>query len=249
MIPEPARVRKRFPWGPRATPLDGKNTSSVIRRGSFLTRGIMCAGQQREPWHPFAMAEQSYRGSGQGASDASDALVALEPITRDSASILHNLFELYAYDFSEHMPLHVQRSGRFELTPGEEWWTREDHFPFLIEQRGQWAGFALARKGSRLTHAPEVMDVAEFFVLRGVRARGIGRSAAHALFEAFPGEWEVRVRSSNGAALRFWSSVAGSWVGQPVASRPCSVEGVDWNVLRFAASSGPRPARDAVLQR
>ena len=165
-----------------------------------------------------------------------ETAVILEPVTRENASILDNLFELYVYDFSEQMPIQIKATGRFELTPGEAWWTQNDHFGYLIEVRGALAGFALARTGSRVTPASDVMDVAEFFVLRGLRGKGIGRRAAHALFATFPRAWEVRVRRSNVAALGFWTRAAEAWMGQPVTSRPFSVEGVDWDVLSFANS-------------
>ena len=169
-------------------------------------------------------------------STVTESAVVLEPIGLESAPILHNLFELYAYDFSEHMPLQLQDSGRFEITPGEGWWTRDDHFAFLLRWREKLAGFALVRAGSRVTSAPGVMDVAEFFVLRGLRRQGIGRSAAHALFQAFPKVWEVRVRRTNVAALGFWSRAAETYRDQPVAISPFSVDGVEWDVLRFGSS-------------
>jgi predicted acetyltransferase len=164
--------------------------------------------------------------------------VMLEPLTRDSESILDNLFELYAYDFSEHTPLQLEASGRFEVTAGNAWWTREDHFGYLIKVAGKLAGFALVRAGSRVTSQPDVMDVAEFFVLRGMRGRGVGMSAAHALFGAFPGTWEVRVRRTNVGALAFWSRAVAAWLRHPVASQPFRSEEVDWDVLRFVTSSG-----------
>jgi predicted acetyltransferase len=170
--------------------------------------------------------------------DTTEAAVVLEPVSVDSASILDNLFELYAYDFSEHTPLRIKASGRFELTVGDVWWTRDDHFAYFIKWRGELAGFALLRMGSRVTNAPEVMDVAEFFVLRSSRGQGIGRVSAHALFRAFPGAWEVRVRRTNVAALQFWSRVVESCVRQPVSSSPFSVEGHDWDVLRFETGNG-----------
>ena len=168
--------------------------------------------------------------------DTSESALVLQPIARESASILHNLFELYVYDFSEHMPLQLRDSGRFEITPAEEWWTRDDHFAFLIRWRGTLAGFALARRGSRVTSAPDVMDVAEFFVLRGLRRQGIGSSAAHALFHTFPGAWEIRVRRTNVAALGFWSRAARSGSDQPVTIEPFTLDGVDWDALRFGSS-------------
>jgi predicted acetyltransferase len=162
----------------------------------------------------------------------------LEPIAKDQASILRNLFELYVYDFSELLPIDLKPSGCFEVVMGDEWWTRDDHYPFFIRQAEKLVGFALARRGSRVTSAADVMDVAEFFVVRGARARGVGSAAAHELFTKLPGPWEIRVRRTNAAALRFWSRVAERWSRRPPLPEPFVVNGVDWNVLRL-------PAREA----
>jgi predicted acetyltransferase len=162
--------------------------------------------------------------------------VTLEPVTRETASVLVNLFELYAYEFSEHMPLRIKASGRFEITPSDAWWTDPNHYGYFIKLGEELAGFALVRTGSRVTEAPDVMDVAEFFVLRGVRRKGVGMSAAHALFRAFSRAWEIRVRRTNVDALEFWSRAAEAWVRQPVASSRFQVDGVDWDVLRFTTS-------------
>jgi predicted acetyltransferase len=175
---------------------------------------------------------------------ATESDVALEPILREHASVLQNLFELYVYDFSEQMPLRVRESGRFELSPGEVWWTRDDHFAYFIRLRGELAGFALVRRGSRVTQAPDVMDVAEFFVLRGARRSGVGTRAAQGLFRLFPGAWEVRVRHTNSAALRFWSRAVESWTVQPAAIASLSIDGVDWNVLRLDSAGGVAAPRN-----
>jgi predicted acetyltransferase len=168
--------------------------------------------------------------------DNNGAVVALERIHREDAAVLENLFELYAYDFSEHVPIRLKPSGRFEITPGETWWTREDHFAYLIKSQDALIGFALARAGSRVSATPDVMDVAEFFVLRGERRKGLGTSAAHALFSEFPRAWEVRVRQTNDAAMRFWAHAAETWLGRAVEGTPALIDGVAWNVLRFAKS-------------
>jgi predicted acetyltransferase len=168
-------------------------------------------------------------------------MVTLEPITRDQAPVLRNLFELYVHDFSEYVPIDLQPSGRFDVAPGEQWWAREDHFPFFIRAEGKLGGFALVRRGSRVSAASDVMDVAEFFVVRGARRHGVGSAAAVALFDMFPGAWEIRIRRANPAALKFWVRVAASWLGQPVAAQPVSIEGVDWDLLRVEPVPG-RPA-------
>lgn len=159
--------------------------------------------------------------------------VVLEPIAKDQASVLANLLELYVHDFSEHVPLDIKPNGRFDLPLEERWWTAEDHYPFFVRWKSQLAGFALVRRGSRVTGASDVMDIAEFFVLRGARKRGVGTSAARALFAAYPGKWEIRIRKTNPAALKFWLRVVESWSGGPVSSNSFSSQGVDWDVIRI----------------
>jgi len=163
--------------------------------------------------------------------------VVLEAIAADQAFVLANLFELYVHDFSEQVPVELKANGRFDLPIDERWWSDDAHFPFFIHSDGRLVGFALVRRGSRVSAAVDVMDVAEFFVLRGARRRGVGRSAARALFRAFPGRWQVRVRQSNEAAKTFWQKVARGWPGEPVPWTPFSVAGVAWHVLEVPVIS------------
>ena len=108
-----------------------------------------------------------------------------------------------------------------------------EHFPFFIRDGERLYGFALARRGSRLTTATDVMDVAEFFVIRGARGRGVGAAAALALFATFPGRWEIRVRHTNTLAKRFWARVAHHRAGRPIASEAFTADNIAWDVFRF----------------
>ena len=74
--------------------------------------------------------------------------VFLAPATQDDATILQNLYELYAHDFSELVPLQIKPNGRFEVTPGDLWWSSETHWAFFIRTALELCGFALVRKGS-----------------------------------------------------------------------------------------------------
>lgn len=163
--------------------------------------------------------------------------VVLEPIAAEQAFVLANLFELYVHDFSEQVPLELKPNGRFDLPVDDCWWNSGEHFPFFIRGQNSLLGFALVRRGSRVTDATDVMDVAEFFVVRGARGRGVGSSAARALFAAFPGRWEIRVRQSNVAAKAFWQGVARSWLGEPPPWQAFSRAGVDWLVLELPVIS------------
>jgi predicted acetyltransferase len=163
--------------------------------------------------------------------------VVLEPIPAERAFVLANLFELYVHDFSEQLPIELKPSGKFEPAIDEGWWSRGDHFPFFIRRGDSLVGFALVRQGSRVSSATDVMDVAEFFVVRSVRGHGVGRKAAHALFTAFPGRWEIRVRETNVAAIRFWQGVAHGWLGRLVPFTPFTAGGVAWHLLELPVIS------------
>ena len=49
--------------------------------------------------------------------------------------------------------------------------------------------------------------MSQFFILKGFRRRGIGRSFAHALFDRFSGKWEVGYIEQNTPAVSFWNAV------------------------------------------
>ncbi|HEY6879940.1 MAG TPA: GNAT family N-acetyltransferase [Polyangiales bacterium] len=164
-----------------------------------------------------------------GTADA----IALVPITRADAPALHNLYQLYAHDFSEFVALPINPDGRFGIAPSDLWWSSDAHYPFFIHKAGALCGFALVQRGSRLSEDRDLMDVAEFFVLRGARRRNIGQQAACALLDAFHGRWEIRVRQANAPALAFWSRVVVARASK-VERRACTLEGVDWLVFAFS---------------
>jgi predicted acetyltransferase len=170
-----------------------------------------------------------------------ETVVTLDAVPREQAPVLASLFELYAHDFSEHVPLEIKPSGRFDIPIADAWWTDAGHSPFFVRSDGKLGGFALVRRGSRVSGATDVMDVAEFFVVRGLRRKGIGERAAHALFERFPGKWEMRVRRTNVAASQFWSRVVESWSGRPAERAAYTADGVEWDVLRVDTSGRSVP--------
>ena len=126
---------------------------------------------------------------------------------REAAPVLDNLFQYYVYDFSEVIGVDVADDGKFARRSCEVYWEDAWRHPFLARVAGQYAGFALVHQRSHLSADPAVCDVAEFFVLRKYRRRGVGAALARQLFELFPGRWEVRQLLANEAATRFWRSV------------------------------------------
>ena len=103
-------------------------------------------------------------------------VVSLEPASEADSSLLSNLLELYIHDMSEVFP-HVQLGpdGRFGYSTLPFYWSEPDRrFAFLIRCDGRVAGFILATRGSPVVTDPNVLDVAEFFVLRQYRRGGRG---------------------------------------------------------------------------
>jgi predicted acetyltransferase len=118
-------------------------------------------------------------------------MISLDPASTAERPVLENLFQLYAYDWSELGWLEVGRNGRFAEPSLASYWQDDDRHPFLIRVDGRLAGFALVTARSRLTGAAGVFDMAEFFVMRKYRRRGVGFAAASAAFDRFTGRWEI----------------------------------------------------------
>lgn len=161
---------------------------------------------------------------------ASEAQVVLEPAGPQDERLLANLLELYSHDLSEVFDIEPGPDGRFGYEYLPLYWTEPDRrFPFLIRSGTRIVGFVLAMRGSPVMDDPDVLDIAEFFVLRRHRRSGIGRRAAFLLWDRLPGRWTVRVSEENRAALPFWSKVIAEYSGgTAVEARPPG-----WRVFCF----------------
>jgi predicted acetyltransferase len=167
--------------------------------------------------------------------------VEVLPATLEQQPVLANLLELYSHDFSEVIDLQLQPSGRFGYPRLPLYWQEETRHPFLIMVDGQIAGFALLSKGSQVDQDPEVWDMAEFFVVRGYRKRGVGRLAAHEIWRRFPGSWEVRVRTGNESAESFWKAVIDRLPGADLTEEVVQGPGKQWRVFSFTLPPSVRP--------
>ena len=135
---------------------------------------------------------------------------------REHESILANLLELYVHDFSEFLDVELGPDGRFGYPQLSLHWSEPERHPFLVKVDAQWAGFAFVKRGSEVSSKEDVWDMAEFFVLRGYRRRGIGTQIAHDVWRRFPGLWEVRVMEANVVAREFWGRAIAAFVGEEI---------------------------------
>ncbi|WP_437608821.1 GNAT family N-acetyltransferase [Sorangium sp. So ce834] len=161
--------------------------------------------------------------------------VALEEATSADALLLSNLLELYIHDLSDVFPgLELGPDGRFGYDKLALYWSeRERRFAFIVRCAGRIAGFALTTRGSPAADNPDVLDVAEFFILRRYRRSGVGRRAAVLLWQRFPGEWTVRVSEGNAGALAFWRSVVAEFTSGAATETTRPGRPHPWRVFSF----------------
>jgi predicted acetyltransferase len=166
--------------------------------------------------------------------------IEIVPAQAEQEPIFANLLELYIHDFSELIDVKLGEDGRFGYADLSSYWSEPNRYPFIIKTDGQLAGFALVRRGSEMSDDSDVWDMTEFFVIRGVRRRGVGMKAAHAIWKQFPGKWEVRVIDRNEKALKFWGCAIKEFLGRAIEPTPFDKDGAGWHVFEFDAAPSRR---------
>lgn len=146
------------------------------------------------------------------------ASLTVERAAAAEAPIIGNLMQLYIHDFSElwfdrEVEGELGPDGRYSDYPGlETYWADPTREAWLFRIKGLPVGFALVN-GVAHSRSPIDRAVAEFFVVRKHRRRGVGIAAAHALFGTAWGVWEAAVVRRNAGALAFWRQAAASYPG------------------------------------
>jgi predicted acetyltransferase len=187
----------------------------------------------------LATMDERVEVPGMELRDDNDMHVEVLPATREQQPVLANLLELYAHDFSEITNVKIGADGRFGYGPLPRYWSESTRFPFLVRVNGELAGFVLVRRGSQISEAADIWDVAEFFVLRGYRRQRVGVRVAHEVWKKFPGYWEVRISDTNSAARAFWWHAVGEFTGMPAESAVVEIAGKRWHVLSFVSEPLP----------
>ena len=140
--------------------------------------------------------------------------IDLAPTTSNDELRFGRLLQLYAYDFSEFMGLDVGDDALFHAGDAvSRCWSEPWRHAYWCQVDGHLAGFVILDERSRLTGDTEVMDVAQFFVMRKYRRLGVGSVCAARAFDLFPRKWEVRQEARNTAAALFWRRAIHEYTG------------------------------------
>jgi predicted acetyltransferase len=119
--------------------------------------------------------------------------------------LLQRMMELYLYDFSEFDHGDLDENGCYGYRWLDYYWSENERHPFIVRVDGKLAGFVLV---NRYTYLPgSEWSIAEFFIMRKYRGKGIGKNVAFNIFDRFHGRWEVHELESNKPSHEFWRKV------------------------------------------
>lgn len=137
-------------------------------------------------------------------------------------TLIQNLIRFYVYDMSEFTGWPCPENGLyggvddqpyyFGKTPDNrdalwpEGWTGKG---YKIIVGSEIAGFCLVRIFNGENY--RLHDIGEFFIIRKFRNKGLGRQVAHAVFNMYPGKWQIRQLLENRPAQIFWRRVIASY--------------------------------------
>ena len=133
--------------------------------------------------------------------------ISIEPILIEQKSVFIQMMELYNYDFSEFSDGDINEYGYFGYPRIDDYWNEEGRHPFFIRVNGKLAGLVLVRSCCEHNNLPNPHNIAEFFVMKKYRQKGIGKVVAMRIFDMFPGGWEISQWTKNLPAQIFWSKV------------------------------------------
>ena len=147
--------------------------------------------------------------------------------------LLKKMLELYAYDFSIFEDRDLNEFGEYGYRYLDLYWIEPERFPFILRVNNKLAGFALVNRFGYTDNIDRT--VAEFFVLRKYRNRGIGKRLAFYLFDRFSGKWEIRTQRENLAAQTFWRKVIKQYAADSMQEFPAGIDNCTSSIWTFVS--------------
>lgn len=151
----------------------------------------------------------------------------------EEKQIVANLIELYTYDFTELWDFDIGNNGLYGYKNLDRFWSEPNCYAYLININDKLAGTALVQGKSPIAENKEIWDIAEFFIMKKFRSKGIGRLVAHSLWKHFEGEWQIRVISENLRAKNFWHDAIKRYTLSEPNYQLINHEKDEWIVYQF----------------
>ena len=136
--------------------------------------------------------------------------IQVEPVPFEQKSVLVQLLNLYNYDFTEYEDDYISEDGYYKNESyrhiiTDEYRNDDARHSFFIRVNQKLAGFILVHEYCRFLE--KAHTIAEFFVMKSYRRKGVGKLAAKIVFDMFKGKWEVLQLTNNLPAQKFWEAV------------------------------------------
>jgi predicted acetyltransferase len=131
--------------------------------------------------------------------------IELTKATIDEKPLIKNMLELYSHDFSEFLNFDLDENGLYGYSSLDAYWAESEHHPYIVRISDKLAGFVLVK--NRGSQEDPLYSIAEFFIIRKYRGKGLGRQVATTIFDMFLGRWTIRQVEKNYLAQAFWRSV------------------------------------------
>src|SRR5262245_39793457 len=123
----------------------------------------------------------------------------------DEKTLLQRMMQFYSYDFSEFDDSDLDSHGNYDYPYLDHYWVEKGYYPFIVRVDEKLAGFVLVNRRCYLPDREWV--IAEFFIMRKYRGKGVGKQVAFHVFDQFYGKWEVHEIERNKPAHQFWRKV------------------------------------------
>lgn len=164
--------------------------------------------------------------------------VSLVSASLEQYPIIQNMAPFYVYDMSEYFANEegwgISDQGSYICMDFKKYWLTDEAFPYLIYYKNELAGFVIIdKKGSNKTTD---YNMAQFFILRKFKHKGLGRFVAYQCFDKYKGNWEVMVLPGNEGAYRFWRSIICGYTANNFTEETAQVKHFNnkiWNIFHF----------------
>ena len=156
--------------------------------------------------------------------------IRLAEARRSDARLIESMLDEYLRELSSHREVRVGATGSASYPYLDAYWAEPGRHAFMIRSSGRVVGFAFIRDPGSTGSARH--QLAEFYIKPESRRLGIGRRAAAAIWQRFPGQWELEVQARNSAAVRFWAACAEAETGE--APQVNEMQGADGRRIQFS---------------
>jgi len=99
--------------------------------------------------------------------------------------------------------LGIENPGEYKYL--DSYWKKEDRYPFFVKIESVIGGFVLINSHTLIQKPGK--NIAEFYIKKEFRNKGIGKMVAFKIFELFKGNWELRQLREDISAQNFWRKI------------------------------------------